>query len=432
MFNSKKLKTSLILFFYIFFLSIMVSCKNDDDSGTQIPNVELNERVEVYNASEIEDSYVLVVKNGGDTSFLVNKQGDKLKEWNFDANLGNDLELLPDGRLIGIFKVEDPVFSFGGFGGVIKIINIDGSIAWEYTYASEVKIAHHDVELLPNGNVLFIAWEKIDNTTANVAGIVATSDIYPETLVEVNPTTNAIVWKWKSYDHLIQNTNSSLPTYGVISDNPQLIDFNYFSTSNGDIMHANGIDYDPIKDVIYLSVNYYNEIWVIDHSTTTVEAASNFGGNYNKGGDLIYRFGNPEAYNNTQGQRLFHNNHFPNLLEDNEPGAGNILVYENGNDNDQSTVYELNIPDNFNLIPNTNNEPAVVWSFTDTDLFSGRISGAIRLENGNTLIAEGDYGVWEVAPNKDIVWKYNMSNEGNIWRAYGYPKNNEAIINLGL
>ena len=34
-------------------------------------------------------------------------------------------------------------------------------------------------------------------------------------------------------------------------------------------MHANGLDYDPINDVIYLSVNYYDEIWVIDHSTTT-------------------------------------------------------------------------------------------------------------------------------------------------------------------
>ena len=32
----------------------------------------------------------------------------------------------------------------------------------------------------------------------------------------------------------------------------------------------------------------------------------------------------------------------------------------------------------------------------------------------------------------DFVNTYNMSNEGNVWRAYGYPKNNEAIINLGL
>ena len=38
-------------------------------------------------------------------------------------------------------------------------------------------------------------------------------------------------------------------------------------------MHANGIDYDSDKDIIYVSVNAYSEIWVIDHSTTITEAA---------------------------------------------------------------------------------------------------------------------------------------------------------------
>ena len=80
-------------------------------------------------------------------------------------------------------------------------------------------------------------------------------------------------------------------------------------------MHANGIDYDINKDVIHVSVNFYNEIWVIDHSTSTSQAESNSGGNYGKGGDLIYRYGNPSAYKNTEGTTIFNNNHFPNLLD---------------------------------------------------------------------------------------------------------------------
>ena len=329
------------------------------------------------------------------------------------------------------FKVDNPSITFGGFGGIVKIINQDGSIDWEYEYATENYISHHDTELLPNGNVLFIVWEKIDTLEAQANGVVTSVPIYPETLIEINPSNNQIVWQWRSFDHIVQDVDNSLLNFGSVSQNPQLIDINYDDVDNGDIMHANGIDYDHVNDIIYLSVNYYSEIWAIDHSTTIEQAASNTGGNYNKGGDLLYRFGNPSAYDNTEGTRLFYNNHFPNILENGEPGEGNILVYNNGTDNAQSIVYELDIPTNFNLLPNTDNEPSVVWSFTDEDLFHGRISGAVRLKNGNTLITEGDYGFWEVTNNGTIAWKYNGLGV-NFWRSYSYDVGDQEILDLNL
>ncbi|WP_431110441.1 aryl-sulfate sulfotransferase [Winogradskyella poriferorum] len=416
------------LFLFIVAASVL-SCNNNDDDQNNT-SVELSENVEVYDGDAIENGYVLAIENGGTSSYLLNKEGFRVHEWTFEDNLGNDIEILPDGKLLGIFKVENPQITFGGFGGIIKILNPDGSIDWEFPYSSEDWIAHHDVEMLPNGNVLFIVWERIDSTVAIQQGVnTSTADIFPEVLVEVNPSNNQIVWEWHSFDHIIQDQFSNLPNYGNVSANPQLIDINYDVVDNGDIMHANGIDYDEDKDVIYLSVNFYSEVWVIDHSTTTTQAATSSGGNYNKGGDLLYRFGNPTAYKNTEGERIFFNNHFPNLLEGNEPGAGNILVYGNGVD--QSTVFELDLPENFTLAPNTNNEPSIVWSFTDPDFYFGRISGAVRLQNGNTLIAEGDYGFWEVTPNNDVVWKY-YGQGTRFWRCYGYLPNDEAIINLDL
>lgn len=408
---------------------ILFSCNNDDNGQSNTP-VVLSENVEVYNQNLLENSYVLAIENGGATSYLLNKEGFRVYEWNFEDNLGNDIEILPNGKLIGIFKTGNPEIAFGGYGGILKILNSDGSTDWEFPYSTTNIISHHDVEILPNGNVLFIAWERITASEAAQAGVnTETTDIFPEVLVEVNPNTNQIVWEWHSFDHIIQDQFSNLPNFGDVSTNPQLININYDVVDNGDIMHANGIDYDEDKDVIYLSVNFYSEVWVIDHSTTTAEAATNSGGNYGKGGDLIYRFGNPTAYNNTEGERIFFNNHFPNLLEGNEPGAGNILVYGNGVD--QSTIFELDLPENFNLIPNTNNEPNIVWSFTDPDFYFGRISGAVRLQNGNTLIAEGDYGFWEVTPNNEIVWKYNGQGI-RFWRCYGYLPNDPSIENLNL
>ncbi|WP_026753931.1 aryl-sulfate sulfotransferase [Sediminibacter sp. Hel_I_10] len=415
------------------FLSFLACNNNDNDVPIEEEDDSpvLTENVEVYDDALLENGFVLVVENGGNTSFFIDKAGNRVKEYDFGTNLGNDLELLENGKLLGIFKSDNPTFSFGGYGGKIRIMDDQGNIEWEYINSDDNQLSHHDVELLPNGNVLFIVWERITAEEAQANGVNTEIDIFPEVLLEVNPNTNLVEWQWRSFEHIIQDFDSAASQFGVIGDHPELIDVNYNTFENGDFMHANGLDYDPIKDIVYLSVNFYSEVWVIDHSTTTTEASLDTGGNYNKGGDLIYRFGNPEAYHNSVGSRLFHNNHFPNILEENEIGAGNLLIFNNGIDVSQSTVYELDIPDTFSLIPNADNEPDIVWSFTDPDLFHGRISGAVRLKNGNTLITEGDYGFWEVTDAGEIAWKYN-GLIGNIWRGYGYTQDEQAIIDLGL
>ncbi len=432
---TKLLNNNISLKFLSILVVLLVFNCNDDDNI--IPKIEepisITDNIEVINEDLMQPGFVLAVESSNDSSFLIDKNGNKVKEWSFDSDLGNDLELLENGNLLGIFKVPNPSFTFGGYGGEIKIIDNNSQTIYNYIYANDDVLAHHDVEQLPNGNLLFVAWEKVDNVVAVDNGFESTQDIYPETLVEVNPTTNQIVWKWNSMDHIIQDHDTIKLNFGNVNNNPQLVDINYNSDiTNGDIMHINGIDYDSTKDLVYLSVNFYSEIWVIDHSTTTSEAATNSGGNYNKGGDLLYRFGNPETYNNTVATRLFYNNHFPNLIEGDKPGAGNILVYMNGNNNAQSIVYEFAIPESLELVGNQNNEPQIVWSFTDSELYFARLSGATRLRNGNTLICEADYGFWEVTNDGTVVWKYSGLDESAFWRGYDYYADDQAIINLGL
>ncbi|WP_430409923.1 aryl-sulfate sulfotransferase [Kordia sp.] len=437
---------STIKYFLCASIFAFVSCSGDDTIVTPTnptanpdpapdPNpIVLADEVEIYEADKIHNNLTLAIVNGGDNAFLMDKTGEKLHEFNFPNQLGNDFEILPNGKLLGIFKDENATIIFGGYGGIARIMDFEGNIEWEYSLSTTNFVMHHDVEMLPNGNVLILVWERITEATATTQGSTNTGDIYPEKLIEINPTTNTIVWEWRSFDHIIHDSDATLPNYGDISQNPQKIDINYNAQeiANGDIMHANGFDYDDDKDVIYLSVNYYDEVWVIDHSTTTAEAATNTGGNYGKGGDLIYRFGNPLAYDNTVGEVRSDRNHYPNLLENGVPGEGNMLVYVNGLNANVSKILELEMPQNFTLTPDADNEPNLVWSYENPDLFSSKISGAVRLNNGNTLICEGDFGFWEITPQKEIAWRYNGGDGAGFWRCYDYESDDEAISSLGL
>ena len=98
--------------------------------------------------------------------------------------------------------------------------------------------------------------------------------------------------------YAIRSYYASKPNYGVVASHPELLDLNYppVVLGDGDWNHVNGIDYDPVHDWIVLSARSQDEIYVIDHSTTTAEAAGHTGGARGKGGDILYRWGNPEAY----------------------------------------------------------------------------------------------------------------------------------------
>ena len=407
---------------------------DDDPIGTTDDNPMVEEpdpegTVEFFDASKVLDSYILVNDAAANRAFIMDKNAKLIHEWTLSNNIGNDVFLLPNGKLLASLEADEPKITLGGQGGKLQFIAADGTVEWNFEYSSEDAETHHDAELLPNGNVLAMVWEKRTAEQAMQAGSSLDRDVFPDAIIEVDPLTDEIVWEWHAWDHLIQEFDDTKENFGVISDNPQLIHLNHFpDEEKGDITHANGIAYDAVNDLVFLSVNFFSEVWVIDHSTTTMEAASHSGGNYDKGGDLVYRFGNPGAYNNPMGERLFMNNHHPYLLK----GAdeGNIMIYSNGGDLEQSTVYELQLPSTFSLQANMNNEPTVIWSFTDPDLFAPRVSGAVKLPNGNRLITEGDFGIWEVTDAGEVVWKF--SADGFFWRAYHYDKDAPEIMALGL
>ena len=439
-----RMKRINILLYTILIGLVLSSCKGDsiilpeDVIIEPLPEPgEITGETLIYNSNLVDDSYVLVNEVTNGRVYLISKEKGEIKyEWDLPSGLGNDAELLPSGKLLVSLEAENtsPTLTIGGWGGRVQIINPDKSINWDFTYSSDKYLGHHDVELLPNGNILMMVWEIMNKSEAKQAGYIdieSIDQLIIESLIEVNPANNSIVWQWRSKDHLVQDFDENRNNFGNVSQNPQLINLNHAPRSNGDLMHANGIDYDAVNDIIYLSVNFYNEVWVIDHSTSKEEAVTNSGGNFNKGGNLIYRFGNPAAYGNNNGNQLFFNNHFPNILENNGIGSNrNVLIYMNGNVEKQSKIIEIRVPHPFNLLPDINNDPEIIWEFTNTELYSPILGGAVRLPNGNTLITEPGFGFWEITNEKEIVWKFK--NDVLNWRGYTYAKDDTAIINLGL
>jgi hypothetical protein len=198
------------------------------------------------------------------------------------------------------------------------------------------------------------------------------------------------------------------------------------ATPQTDWLHVNAVTYNAELDQIMLSVFEFSEIWVIDHGTKTAEAAGHEGGKYGKGGDLLYRWGNPRAHRagTVKDQRLF-GQHNAQWVAKGLPGEGHALVFNNGmkrTGGAYSTVDEIVLPvDDKGHYEHTKGKPygpdKAVWSYAaakKTDFYAPFISGAQRLANGNTLICSGTNGtVFEVTPKDEIVWKYVNPTRGN-------------------
>ncbi|MCP5120061.1 MAG: hypothetical protein GY953_55400 [bacterium] len=181
----------------------------------------------------------------------------------------------------------------------------------------------------------------------------------------------------------------------------------------------NSIDYNPYLDQIVLSVRGNSELWAIDHSTSTAEAAGQAGGRYAKGGDLLYRWGNPQMYGAGNGstQMLFQQ-HDAQWIEPNRPGEGNMLIFNNGLSRpggQYSSVDEIVPPVDANGNYMMTSGPAygpqqLAWTYAGThgtEYYAEAISGAHRLPNGNTLACYGTHGVLvEVTPEGETVWEY--------------------------
>ena len=340
-------------------------------------------------------------------------------QWSTSFSPGLGIRLLADGSLLRAIRTIGP--GIGGSGGGIQRIAFNGTLEWDWRYDGPGVLSHHDIAVLPNGNVLMIAWEDKTPTETLAVGrnpAAVPAVFRPEHVIEVQPTgptSGTIVWEWHVWDHLVQDLDPSLPGFGVVANSPELVNINYPPSvpSSGDWLHMNAIDHDPIHDRIILSTRSNNEIWIIDHSTTKAEAASHSGGAWGRGGDLLYRWGNPAAHDNgTTVNQLLLGQHGANFIREGHPGAGNIILFNNGNGALGSAVWELTPPMDPSgaFLPPVNGvygPGGPTWSHSEPGFYSQNVSNAERLPNGNTLVCSGaQRWLFEITSAGQRVWEY--------------------------
>jgi hypothetical protein len=365
--------------------------------------------------SDLKEGHFLYTPRYGSTTYLINETGAVNHTWQSAYYPNLDSYMVDNGSIILAIAY--------GNGGFQKIA-YDGTILWEYHYTRDGSYASHDVVPLPNGDVIMIMQEVKSYAQAVQAGRnpnTVGGAFYPDFLIQVHktgPTSGDIVWEWHIWDHLIQHYDATKDNYGDVSAHPELININFGEDFVGDWIHMNSVDYNPQFDQVLMSGHNFDEVWIIDHSTTTEQAAEHSGGQYDHGGDLIYRWGNPQAYDrgNANNKKLYFQ-HQCCWIKPGLPGAGNILVFCNGNNHPGgplSTVDEFtpdinNITGEYYLPPGGTYGPDnQTWHYPlPSNYYADIMSGAQRMLNGNTLICSGTTGYFiEVTPDKQIVWTY--------------------------
>lgn len=361
-------------------------------------------------------------------TYLINNCGEVLHKWTSTTNSSKTVYLLENGNLLrNSISSSTSTIQIAGKTGRLELFNWDNALLWSFEYSDDSHVNHHDIFPLPNGNILMVAASVLTETEAINLGrdpsLLPEHELYNEQIIEIQPTgsnTANIVWEWNTKDHIIQDFDNTKSNFGNVSQNPQRLNINYLgsSTATSNWMHVNSAQYNAVLNQIIISTRKLSEFYIIDHSTTTAEAATSTGGTYQKGGDILYRWGNPVAYNQgTSANQQLYGQHYPHWIAPGLPDAGKIMVFNNGFGRTPaySQIFKITPPAStpgvYTYTSNTSYGPSnpdyIYEAPVSTDFYSVNLSSGQQLQNGNILITVGALGtIFEIDSNKDIVWKY--------------------------
>ena len=291
--------------------------------------------VQFYRPQQASNGYNLVLYKRR-VPMLIDMNGAIVHSWP-KARVRGRARLTPEGNLLAI-----------GTDRVIRELDWQGRLLWEFEHAVADNFPHHDLRRLRNGNTLLVYRDLAQGT---------------DYLLEVD-SGGEIVWDWQSSEHLTAWLSEKNPHDRTHINSVQELPPNRWF-DDGDSRFAPGN--------ILLSARQLDRVFVIDKTT----------------GEVVWSYSEGLDYQ-----------HEAAMTESGTPGAGNILIFNNGYhnrfSNRRSSVIEID--------PTTHE---IVWKYT-ADTFFSRTGGVEQsLPNGNVLITSSRGGrVFEVDRSGAIVWQW--------------------------
>lgn len=385
----------------------------------------------VYDPEKCWNGYtVFPAKDMG--AVLIDMSGRVVQIWKGLHGFPN--KLFPGGYVLGHTGERNPRF---GYQDQLDLVQVDwdGNVVWKFNKYERIKDPrqkpqwmarqHHDYQregnpvgyyvpgmdpLVDRGNTLIVCHKNHRNPN------ITDKLLLDDTIIEVT-WEGKIVWEWICADHFDEmgfSEEAKNTLYRHPSMKPNL--------NVGDWMHINSMStlgpnrwYDGGDERFHPD----NIIW--DGRQTNIIAITD-----KKTGKIVWQIGpdytaTPEL--RALGQII--GQHHAHMIPRGLPGEGNILVYDNGgwagygapnpgsvtgHNNalrDHSRVLEFD-PVTLNLLwKYTPSEAGFLTPMNSFKFYSGLISSAQRLPNGNTLITEGADGrIFEVTPEHELVWEY--------------------------
>jgi hypothetical protein len=445
---------------------------------------------------------------GNTTSYLIDMEGYVVKEWKRDYVVSLHETMLPNGNLLvaqqpwtlplppgvpstvkmrkqtwpmgSALTATNGVNVGGGHGGYLQEFDWNGNVVWEYELNDATHVQHHTITPSPwtPGNVLILGWEWKSRDEAIAKGrnpaTVGVRGIWPDYVIEVNRA-KQIVWEFHVWDNLIQNFDPTKANYGDPKANPDKWDINWIqpgsavigsdtvASSMADWTHWNTANYHPTdSNKIVTNSRHMGESYIIDKAAKR----------------LIWRWGNPSVYGAgkapsfmNDGDQLLWGPHHAHIIPPGLPGAGNMLILDNGWNRaggNRTRTIEVDLSQtsytayastavgalptgNTSLTKSNDASPQalhpghIVWQYAGArpnSMYSASQCANQRLPNGNTMVTITETGhIIEVTKgvasganwvNKEVVWEFinPLYSTGSATTGYTYP-NVACLFNDG-
>lgn len=365
---------------------------NNIQSKRYATNESVTEEYTGYKPAKSFQGFTIYPEVGTELVHVINMSGNSVHNWPLDAARAT---LLPDCSLLVVHGTkwglkQEP---WATLRSKLRRYSWTGDILWEYSRKDEP--FHHDIAILPNGNLVGVQRVLVPETNrpVNLRPALQGVKIRSDELFEITPDGEE-VWSWRFHEHLDLNSCGAFQCQKLdpaVASGRKAFDWTHINSvkplpenkwfDQGDARFRPG-------NLLIMARNW-STVLLIDKQS----------------GAIVWRFSGDYKGGLQYGHEAF-------MIEPHLPGAGNILLFDNGVLRQESAILEIEPPTG-----------QVVWSYDKGKAFFSAAAGSVqRLPNGNTLISEDLSGrVFEVTPEKEIVWLYEGSQIRSA-RATRYPQ----------